>query len=277
LIQESFRQRIHTIIFEADTPAGKAFDVGLLVTIIVSVILVMLESVREINAVYGRFFDISEWIITIFFTIEYLLRIYSVRKPQKYIFSFYGIVDLLAILPAFLELLVVGSQYLVIVRAIRLLRVFRIMKLAEFTAGGLVLGKALRASRPKIIVFLMTVGTIVIILGTVMYMIEGGQEEAGFTSIPRSIYWAIVTVTTVGYGDIAPVTPLGQFISAILMIIGYGIIAVPTGIVTTELASIQNETAKKLNTIACPDCSREGHESDARFCKYCGADLTENL
>ncbi len=266
----SWRHKLHEIIFEADTPAGKAFDVVLLLLILLSIIVVMLESVKGIGDEYPVLFRYLEWILTGLFALEYILRIVSVEKPQRYIFSFYGIVDLLSILPFFVELIFAGTKYLIVVRSLRLLRVFRILKLAKFMAGGNVLGSALRASRAKITVFLIAVGTLVLIIGTIMYMIEGDYPESGFSDIPRSVYWAIVTVTTVGYGDIAPVTALGQFMASILMILGYGIIAVPTGIVSVELAQVEKETRKKLNTKSCPVCSREGHDMDAIHCKYCG-------
>ncbi|MEL6593732.1 MAG: ion transporter [Bacteroidota bacterium] len=271
----SLRERVHEIIFEADTPAGKAFDVGLLIAIVLSVVVVMLESVKEIREPYAVELQWIEWVLTGLFSIEYLLRIYSVQKPQKYIFSFYGIVDLLAILPSFLQPFVAGSRYLVTVRTLRLLRIFRVLKLANYIVQGQVIAAALKASRAKITVFLIAVMTLVIIVGTLMYVVEGGDDSpGGFTSIPRSIYWAIVTVTTVGYGDIAPVSDLGQALSALLMIMGYGIIAVPTGIVTVEMTQAQRDyQQKKLNTIACPVCSREGHDNDAVHCKYCGGKL----
>ncbi|MFK7920650.1 MAG: ion transporter [Bacteroidia bacterium] len=268
------KDRIHEIIFEADTPAGKVFDVGLLVAIVVSVAVVMLESVKDIGIQYETELQWAEWILTAIFTIEYLLRIFSVQKPQKYIFSFYGIVDLLAILPSFLQPFVAGSRYLVTIRTLRLLRIFRVLKLANYVLEGQVISKALKASRAKITVFLIAVLTLVVIVGTLMYVIEGGDDsEGGFTSIPRSIYWAIVTVTTVGYGDIAPVSDLGQALSAVLMVMGYGIIAVPTGIVSVEMSQAQKELQAEMNTMSCPVCSREGHESDADYCKFCGGKL----
>ncbi|MEM6342311.1 MAG: ion transporter [Bacteroidota bacterium] len=271
---KEIRDRVHEIIFEADTPAGKAFDVGLLIAIVSSVMVVMLESVKEIREQFASELQWAEWIFTALFTVEYLLRIYSVQKPHKYIFSFYGIVDLLAILPSFLQPFVAGSRYLVTIRTLRLLRIFRVLKLANYVVQGQVISRALRASRAKITVFLIAVMTLVVIVGSIMYVIEGGEEsQGGFTSIPRSIYWAIVTVTTVGYGDIAPVSDLGQALSAVLMIMGYGIIAVPTGIVSVELTQAQKELEAGLNTISCPVCSREGHDNDATFCKYCGGEL----
>jgi len=265
----SLRHKLHEVIFEADTPAGKTFDVLLLLFIGLSVIAVILESVREIDQMFHQVFFYAEWVLTILFTVEYLLRIYSVRGPWKYISSFYGIVDLLAILPTYLSLLFAGSHYLLTIRALRLLRVFRVFKVARYLEQSQLLLRALQASRQKIIVFLIAVFTLVIIIGTTMYLIEGGQNS-GFISIPRSMYWAVVTLTTVGFGDITPVTGLGQFLSAILMIMGYGIIAVPTGIVTAEIAQA---SVPRVSTQACPSCSLEGHAIDAKYCKYCGAGL----
>ncbi|MEL6674343.1 MAG: ion transporter [Bacteroidota bacterium] len=263
------RDRLHEIIFEADTPAGKAFDVALLWVIILSLVLVMLESVEELNQRFGTVFFVLEWIITVLFSIEYALRIYVVTKPLKYVTSFYGIVDLLSILPSYLSLVFDGTHYLSTIRALRLLRVFRVLKLASFMKESTILVTALRASRDKITVFLVAVLTVVMIIGSMMYWIEGGANS-GFTSIPRSMYWAIVTITTVGYGDIAPATDLGQFLSAILMVMGYGVIAVPTGIIGAEISQADRKSREKLNTISCQACSREGHDNDAVHCKYCG-------
>jgi voltage-gated potassium channel len=265
------RARIHEVIFEADTPAGKIFDVSLLILILLSVLALMLETVGEIQTAYGPQLLVFEWIITGLFTIEYILRIYSVQKPWSYIFSYYGLIDLLAILPTYISPFVMGTQYLTTVRILRLLRVFRVLKLSSYLTESTVLLTALRASRRKIEVFLGTVLIVVVIIGSVMYFIEGPFNDK-FNSIPRAMYWAIVTITTVGYGDITPLTSIGQFFSALLMILGYGILAVPTGIVSVELAQAQL-TENKLNTRACQSCSREGHDSDAIFCKYCGESL----
>lgn len=264
----SRRQQLHEIIFEADTPAGRAFDVALLWCIVLSVVAVLLESVPAIRADYGRPLRFVEWLFTILFTIEYGLRLTCVGRPMRYAVSFFGIVDLLAIVPTYLSLLIPGSQSLVVIRALRLLRVFRVLKLARFLSEARVLSEALKASRHKITVFLGTVMTLVLIIGTVMYLVEG--EEHGFDSIPLSIYWAIVTLTTVGYGDIAPDTVLGKMLASVVMILGYAIIAVPTGIVTVALS---RSTERKISTQACPQCSAEGHDIDARHCKYCGARL----
>jgi voltage-gated potassium channel len=266
--RQTRRHKLHEIIFEADTPAGKTFDLALLVLIILSVIAVMLESINTVAARYGTVLRAFEWVVTILFTVEYLLRLSCVRKPWRYARSFFGLVDVLAILPTYLSLVIPGAQSLLVIRALRLLRIFRVLKLAHFVGESRVLWAAVKASARKIVVFLGTVLTVVIIVGSLMYLIEG--EANGFTSIPVSIYWAIVTMTTVGYGDIAPQTPLGKILASAIMIMGYGIIAVPTGIVTVELASA---TRSALNTQACPDCGAGGHANDAVHCKYCGGKL----
>lgn len=273
--KRDWRYTLYEIIYEADTPMGKWFDLLLIFVILLSVILVMLESVKEIDAQYHRQLLALEWVVTIFFTIEYIARIISIKKPAKYIFSFYGIIDFLSTIPLYLSYVFAGSQVFLALRAFRLLRVFRILKLVKFIGEASQLREALRASRTKIVVFIYVVLILSVILGTTMYLIE--SDEAGFTSIPRSIYWTIVTLTTVGYGDIAPQTTLGQFIATVVMILGYGIIAVPTGIVTAEFArSAKPATAPEsgmyvhVNTQACPSCSAEGHRDDARFCYKCG-------
>jgi voltage-gated potassium channel len=263
------RTRLHEIIFEADTPGGKLFDILLILSIFISVILVMLDSVGSVRQSYGRLLYIGEWLFTILFTIEYILRLCSIGRPLAYATSFFGLVDLLAILPSYLSLVFPGTHYLLVIRILRVLRIFRVLKLVQYLGEIQILSRALLASRRKITVFLFAVLTMVVIFGSLMYLIE--EPEHGFTSIPRSIYWAIVTLTTVGYGDISPQTELGQAISAVIMIIGYGIIAVPTGIVTAELA--QSYKKKSVSTQACPQCSAEGHDPDAKFCKYCGAAL----
>jgi len=269
------REKLHEVIFEADTRNGKLFDVMLLIAILGSVLAVMLESVEYLGKPYADLFWWLEFVFTLFFTVEYFLRIYAVQSPSKYIFSFFGIIDLLAILPFFLSFVLVGSQYLVVIRSLRLLRVFRIFKLVSFIRGALDISRALRASRAKIFVFLSFILIMVVIMGSVMYLVEA-RNNSGFTSIPRSIYWAIVTLTTVGYGDIAPQTPLGQFIAALIMILGYSVIAVPTGIVSAEMVNPKNaieEKAISLNTQACKNCSKEGHDDDAIHCKYCGSSI----
>ncbi len=272
-IHSGWRHRLHEIIYEADTPMGKFFDVTLSVLIIVSVILVMLESVKEIDLGYHRILLGLEWVVTIFFTLEYIARIISIKKPLKYVFSFYGIIDLISTIPLYLSYIFAGSQVLLAVRAFRLLRIFRILKLVKFLGEASQLGAALKASRAKIAVFIYVVLILSVIMGTLMYLIE--SDEAGFTSIPRSIYWTIVTLTTVGYGDIAPQTNLGQFIATIIMVLGYGIIAVPTGIVTVEFSkSGQNKVPGRdivhTNTQACPSCASEGHRDNAKHCYSCG-------
>jgi voltage-gated potassium channel len=265
-----WKKRLYEIIFEADTPAGKLFDVSLLIVIVLSTIVVMLESVPQLGG-YARLFFTLEWIFTILFTIEYILRILVVNRKRRYIFSFLGIVDLLSILPTYLALIFSGAQVLLVIRVIRLFRVFRILKLAQFVGAGHTLRTALVASRHKISVFLMTVIMSVIISGTLMYLIEGAEN--GFTSIPVSIYWAIVTMTTVGYGDIHPNTALGQTLASFIMILGYGVIAVPTGIVSAEMFELKSK--EKLTTQHCPHCLKEGHDKDAIHCKFCGTKLNQ--
>jgi voltage-gated potassium channel len=264
----AWRNRIHEIVYEADTPAGRWFDLVLVATILASVLIIMLDSVRSIEMRWHNEIKIAEWFFTVLFTLEYGLRLVSVSKPLRYARSFYGLVDLIAILPTWLSILVPGTQFLLTVRVLRLLRIFRILKLAHYLSQAEILKRALAQSRGKITVFLMTVTTIVIIVGSLMYVIEG--EANGFTSIPQSIYWAIVTLTTVGYGDISPKSPIGQALASLVMIMGYGIIAVPTGIVTAELTQMK---IKEVSTQACPSCSAEGHDVDAKHCKYCGARL----
>ncbi|MEM6803143.1 MAG: ion transporter [Bacteroidota bacterium] len=272
--KQTFKKRLHEIVFEADTPMGKAFDVSLLVLILLSVLLVMLESVESIGKNFPNTFYYLEWGITILFTLEYLLRIWLTGKPMKYILSFYGIVDLLSIIPTYLGIFFTGTsyQYLTTIRALRLLRIFRVFKAVKYLSEASILYNAILASTRKITVFLVGVLTLVLIIGSAMYLIEEG-EGSGFDSIPHSVYWAIVTVTTVGYGDIAPVTPLGQFLSAILMILGYGVLAVPTGIVSAELSRAEPIKEEAFTTRACPNCSMEGHDADAVHCKFCGAEL----
>lgn len=266
--EKNWKVKLHDIIYEADTPAGKLFDIILLFVILFSIFLVMLESVESINAQYGYILDISEWIITILFSIEYLARIITVKSPRKYIFSFYGIIDLLSTIPKYLSLFILGAHSLVVIRALRLLRVFRILKLTRFIGESANFGKALRQSRAKIAVFITFVIVLCIILGSVMYLIEN-DKESGFTSIPRSVYWAIVTLTTVGYGDIAPITALGQFIASLIMILGYGIIAIPTGIISSEMTRADKKLIPN-NTQNCVNCSEAYHQDKAEFCHKCG-------
>ena len=267
-----YRERLHEIIFEADTPIGKVFDIALLVLIVLSILLVMLESIDSFNARYRRILVISEWILTGVFTVEYILRLYSVYHPWKYARSFFGVVDLLAILPTYIAYFFGGAQAFLIIRALRLMRIFRILKLGHFLNEGRYIASALRASLNKITVFLFFVTILVTILGAIMYLIEGGSNE-GFSNIPQSIYWAIVTLTTVGYGDITPITAIGKMLSAVVMVLGYAIIAVPTGIVTGEL--IKQAREKSNNTQACRYCGQEGHDDDAVHCKYCGHILND--
>jgi voltage-gated potassium channel len=263
-----WQHRLHEIIFEADTPAGKTFDVILLVSIAISIVIVILESVPALYAPYGQIFITLEWFFTIMFTIEYVLRLIAVRRAMLYAFSFYGVIDLLAFLPTYLGLIFPSGHYLMVVRVLRLLRVFRVLKLGEYLLEADLLWRALVASQRKISVFLLTVLTLVVIIGTSIYVIEGPQY--GFTSIPTSMYWAIVTLTTVGYGDLAPATPMGKALASVVMLIGYSIIAVPTGIVTAELA---RSARGPVSTQSCPNCGRESHDSDAVYCKYCGEAL----
>ncbi|MCV6629291.1 MAG: ion transporter [Flavobacteriaceae bacterium] len=266
---KGIRQKLYEIIYEADTPAGKWFDIILLWAIIASIVMVMLESVEWIDKDYGELLNIAEWVVTILFSLEYILRIITVKKPLRYVFSFYGIVDFLSTIPKYLGLFLTGSShFLVAVRALRLIRVFRILKLVRYIGEANQLSKALIASKAKILVFITSVLILSVILGTVMYLIEG--PENGFKNIPHSVYWTIVTLTTVGYGDIAPQTPLGQFIASIVMILGYGIIAVPTGIVTAEIAHLDKIDT---NTQACPHCTAENHKDDSNFCYKCGGEL----
>ncbi|MBL7473413.1 ion transporter [Robertkochia sediminum] len=266
--------KLHEIIYEADTPAGKTFDIILFFVIIFSVILVMLESITSFDAKYHDYLFAAEWFVTILFTLEYIARIISIKNPSKYIFSFYGIIDLLATIPLYLSYFFAGTQVFLAIRALRLLRVFRILKLMRYLGEASQLGRALQASKVKIAVFIYTVLILSVILGTLMYLIEGA--DAGFTSIPKSIYWTIVTLTTVGYGDIAPQSDLGQVIAAVIMILGYGIIAVPTGIVTSEFTR-QASLDKKVhsNTQVCPHCLEENHLEHSHFCHKCGSLLNE--
>ncbi len=264
-----WRLRLHEVIFEADTAAGKAFDVALLVSIVASVVLVMLDSMAGVHARWGWWIRAGEWVFTVLFTVEYVLRLISVRRPGCYATSFFGVVDLLAWLPAYVGLVIPGSHYLTVIRVLRVLRVFRVLKLGPYVGEAARLSAAMRSSRRKITVFLLAVVALVVILGSVMYLIEG--PEHGFTSIPRSVYWAIVTMTTVGYGDISPQTAPGQALAAAVMILGYSIIAIPTGIVSVEM--YRTGAAGEAGTQVCRSCSREGHDVDARHCKYCGARL----
>ncbi len=263
-----WKDKVYEIIFEADTPLGRLFDEVLIVSIIASVIAVMLDSVSSIRIKYGNFLYSLEWFFTILFSIEYILRLISVKRPVKYATSFFGIVDLLTVIPTYLDILLPGTRFLLVIRILRVLRIFRVLKLAKYVGEANLLVGAIKASMRKITVFLFAIVTIVVILGSLMYMVEGAEH--GFTSIPTSVYWAIVTLTTVGYGDLSPQTPAGQAVAVIVMIMGYSIIAVPTGIVSVELSQAfrQGVTAR-----ACHHCSKEGHDPDATYCKFCGAEL----
>ncbi len=265
---ESWRAHWYNIIFEAETPAGRNFDLVLLVAILGSLAAIMLESVRSISQEYHDVFRYLEWFFTAIFTVEYIMRLLVVHKKRKYVFSFYGIIDLLSILPTYLSLIFFGAQYFMVIRSLRLIRVFRVLKMVRFLGEAQVLSSALRASRIKITVFLVAVLCVIFVMGTVMYMVEG--PENGFTSIPVSIYWCIVTLTTVGYGDISPQTPAGQIIASVIMILGYGIIAVPTGIVTAEMGKANQllDDARQ-----CSNCGEQGLGRNAIYCRNCGTKL----
>jgi len=270
----SWRARLHHVIFEAETPAGKAFDVVLIGTILTSVLVVLLDTVQDFHALHGPLFRRLEWIFTVLFTVEYVVRLWVVARPSRYARSFYGVVDLLSFLPTYLGVLVPGGQYFIVIRILRVLRVFRVLKLARYVGEARLLTRALYAARFKISVFVFTVITIVVVVGALLFVVEG--PAAGFTSIPRGMYWAIVTLTTVGYGDIAPQTPAGQALAALIMIMGYGIIAVPTGIVTVELANAgrrggggERDERKRV----CDFCHAADHDPDAVHCKFCGTPL----
>ena len=267
------RHRLFEIIFETDTRAGKAFDVGLIVIILISVLAVLLESVASLRDHFGRELRYLEWGLTIVFTIEYMLRLICVRRPASYAFSFFGLVDLLAVLPTYLSLFFGGTHSLVVIRALRLLRVFRVLRLSEFVAEARSLVTALRSSGRKITIFVGTVLTIQVIIGALMYLIEGPAH--GFTSIPQGIYWAIVTMTTVGFGDLVPQTVAGKLLASVVMIMGYGIIAVPTGIVTVEMTLQRRTDAAGGIDRVCEACSAEGHDRDAEYCNHCGSPFEE--
>lgn len=268
---DAFRQKTNIVIYGTNTASGRLFDLVLLGVILVSVIIVMLETVKGFDTKYHDQLIILEWVITIFFTLEYLLRIISLKKPLKYIFSFYGIIDLIATIPMYFSLFFVGTSVLTVVRALRLLRLFKILKHPQFSSQSTHLKEALIASKGKILIFIYFMLISSIIIGSVMYVVEG--KEGGFTSIPISIYWTIVTLTTVGYGDISPITPLGQAIASVVMIMGYGIIAVPTGIVSAEFANSNRKKLRSERTNPCNECGTEGHEFNAKYCFHCGAEL----
>lgn len=265
---QGWRENLYEIIFESDTPAGKLFDVVLIVCILVSVFAVILDSVTSIRTRYGYALYIVEWFFTVVFSIEYILRLLSARRPVKYAVSFFGIVDLLTVIPTYLDLVLPGTRFLLVIRILRVLRIFRVLKLARYVGEVNTLLQALKTSSRKIMVFLLAIVSIVVILGSMMYLIEGAEH--GFTSIPVSIYWAIVTLTTVGYGDLSPKTPVGQALAVVVMILGYSIIAVPTGIFSVELTKAYRERSE---TVSCPECGSPGHDEDAKHCKYCGEEL----
>lgn len=273
----NWRERLGRIIFETDTPAGRAFDVVLLWAILASVTVVALESVPALRAAYGRELRVVEWAFTLAFTVEYGFRVWAARRRRRYVVSFLGVVDLIAVLPAYLALWFGAPPYLIALRALRLLRVFRVLKLTRYLGEANVLSRAILASRVKITVFVTFVLTVVLLVGALMYVIEG--PASGFDSIPVSMYWAIVTLTTVGYGDISPQTPLGRLLASGLMILGYGVIAIPTGVFTTELVRASDRSRARLRAAAeqraCGGCGLAGHDPDARFCRRCGDPLPE--
>ena len=264
------RSRVRHVIFESNTPPSRFFDLVLLWAILISVVVVMLDSVESLSEGFHKFLYVLEWILTVLFTIEYILRIWAARRPWNYIFSVYGIIDLLAVLPTYISLILAGTHYLIVIRTMRLLRIFRILKLINFMKEGKILITAIQESRYKLTVFLGFILAVDIIIGTIMYLIEG--PESGFTSIPRGIYWAIVTMTTVGFGDITPQTVLGQTLASIVMLLGYTIIAVPTGIVSVSMYKENSKVSVRI----CENCAKEGHDSDATFCKFCGHPMTTN-
>ncbi len=264
-----WRGKLHELIFEADTPAGKAFDVLLIATILLSIVVVIIDSIPSVEREWGTYLYVCEWVFTFLYTIEYALRLICLGRPLRYALSFYGIVDLVAVLPTYLSIFIAGSQSLIVVRALRLVRIFRVFKLAHYLTEADALGRALRATGKRIVVFLVFVLAIILILGASMYVVEGRTPDTDFTSIPRGIYWAIVTVTTVGYGDVTPQTGLGRTLAAVAMLLGYSIISVPIGVFSVELLAAR----QRITTQACPECSKEGHDADAEYCKFCGAKL----
>lgn len=269
---DTLRGKTYEVIFGHEPGWGRRFDAGLIVLILASVGAVMLDSVSDFNGRYGPELVTVEWAFTILFTIEYAVRIWCVKNVRAYVFSFFGIIDLLSVIPTYLSVLLPGGQFLAVIRVLRVIRVFRVFKLVRFLGEASLLSVALRNARYKIAVFLVTVLCIVIVVGSIMYLIEGPQS--GFTSIPKGVYWAIVTLTTVGYGNIAPITPLGQFLAAFVMVMGYGIIAVPTGIVTAEIAQLPGGGA--YHAIPCPSCEHIETDPDSRFCRFCGVSMTHH-
>lgn len=270
--QRGWREVAYEVIFESDTPPGRWFDILLIVSIVLNVVVIMLDSVASIRTEYGKLLFLVAWFFTILFSVEYIVRLLCVRRSVRYALSFFGVIDFLAVFPAYVSLAFFGSRYLSVIRVLRVLRIFHVLRLRRFMEEAASLGASLYASRWKIAVFLLTVVTLVIIIGALMYIIEG--EENRFTSIPVSVYWTIVTLTTVGYGDIAPQTSLGQFLASLVMILGYSIIAIPTGIVTVEWA--QTRARRPTSSRVCPGCSVAGHDADARYCRHCGTALNQD-
>lgn len=268
----STRQRLYQVIFGTDTKAGQYFDIALIITILCSELILIISSIKSYEVQYSRLLFMLEWGFTLLFTVEYIVRLYCSPRPMAYARSFYGIIDLIAVLPSYISFLFPGTQYLLIVRMLRVMRIFRILKLARFLKDSNILLRSLLMAQGKILVFFSTVAILVTVLGSLLFVIEGPNN--GFTSIPASIYWAIVTITTVGYGDIVPQTDLGKALAAFTMLLGYSILAVPTGIITAEL-SREMKTQREL--VRCPNCSASGHETDASYCRKCGAALPENL
>ena len=263
------KEKIRAVIFEASTPAGRAFDVFLIILILLSVLVVLLDSVTSIHSEYGQVLLVIEWSFTLLFTVEYLLRLWTIQNTWLYARSFYGVVDLLGSLPTYLSIWFADAHYFLVVRVLRVLRIFRVFRMVRYVGEAELIAQALTASRRKITVFVCSVLALVVVFGSLMYLVEGGTNIE-FSSIPQSIYWAVTTMTTVGYGDVAPDTALGRGLAAVIMIMGYGIIAVPTGIVTLELNEAHR---KRANTRTCPECSAEGHSYEASFCWRCGSAL----
>lgn len=272
---ETLRHTLYQVIYQAHTPAGRGFDIALILCILASVLTIVLDSVSDISQQYGEQLFLAEWIFTLLFTVEYILRILCIHRPIKYITSFYGFIDLLAIAPSYISLFIPGSHYLQVIRILRVLRIFRVLKLVRFINQSNLLINALLASRLKITIFLFTISTLLVVFGSAMYLIEG--PENGFTNIPVGIYWAVVTLTTVGFGDITPKTDLGRAVSAVVMVIGYAIIAVPTGIFTAELSQEMRKQNVRLDRRICPRCRKTGHEADANYCRICGMELSKTV
>ena len=262
------KQQLRSVIFGTETPAGKHFDITLMVCIVLSVILIFIDTIEHINSRYGDYISIAEWTFTVFFTVEYILRLYCSLNRLHYARSFFGVVDLVSILPSYLGLIFPGANVALALRVLRLFRVFRVLKLLRYLSDGNLLIKAMMQSSRKVFIFFFSVSLIIMVLSVVMYVVEGPNN--GFTSIPKSMYWTVVTITTVGYGDITPQTPLGQGIAALTMLIGYSIIAIPTGILTAE---ISHEMVRTRDLRKCSNCGKKGHDNDAEYCNHCGSEL----